>query len=368
MPKRGKSAPGRPATERFNANRWRERECRFDIKYSAEPTFTCGEVLIDSLNNVEDTKGNNGQAGRLMVTNLRLLWYSYKNLHCNLSIGFRAIFANGLRRDYAPSRLRGRAQALHVSARNQRATGMTRYQFIFTNLVEGSPRLFTTIQAVFKAYDTTRIYREWKIRSAITKDMALNLLPEEEIEEELSGVMSISGADAAMLGSLTWTNIRVTWVNATNELHNFSLPYMQMESVGFQTTKYGDLLVMKVRSDAGGHTLGLRIGSASADQILEYARRIQNAFDEYCLLPEFGVRFSQHAPPALAELTVQQEDDDVDIIGEGETQDAFASYYADLVDGGDTADQRPPVYSDDLGLAIEQLRPDLTIAKLWQVQ
>lgn len=42
------------------------------------------QVLIDSLNNVEDTKGNNGQAGRLMVTNLRLLWYSYKNLHCNL--------------------------------------------------------------------------------------------------------------------------------------------------------------------------------------------------------------------------------------------------------------------------------------------
>lgn len=27
-----------------------------------------------------------------------------------------------------------------------------------------------------RAYDTTRMYREWKIRSAITKDMALNLL------------------------------------------------------------------------------------------------------------------------------------------------------------------------------------------------
>lgn len=28
--------------------------------------------------------------------------------------------------------------------------GVYSYQFIFTNLVEGSPRLFTTIQAVFK--------------------------------------------------------------------------------------------------------------------------------------------------------------------------------------------------------------------------
>lgn len=50
----------------------------------SRPTRPCLQVLIDSLNNVEDTKGNNGQAGRLMVTNLRLLWYSYKNLHCNL--------------------------------------------------------------------------------------------------------------------------------------------------------------------------------------------------------------------------------------------------------------------------------------------
>ena len=60
----------------------------FTLRFSATATprdiLPRPQVLIDSLNNVEDTKGNNGQAGRLMVTNLRLLWYSYKNLHCNL--------------------------------------------------------------------------------------------------------------------------------------------------------------------------------------------------------------------------------------------------------------------------------------------
>ncbi len=37
--------------------------------------FSSGEVLIDSLNEVEDTKGNNGKHGRLLVTNLRVIWF-----------------------------------------------------------------------------------------------------------------------------------------------------------------------------------------------------------------------------------------------------------------------------------------------------
>ena len=32
-----------------------------------------GEVLVDMINGVEDTKGNNGEKGFLVITNLRLL-------------------------------------------------------------------------------------------------------------------------------------------------------------------------------------------------------------------------------------------------------------------------------------------------------
>lgn len=38
-----------------------------------------GEKIIDRLENIEDTKGNGGERGRLIVTNIRLLW------HCILS-------------------------------------------------------------------------------------------------------------------------------------------------------------------------------------------------------------------------------------------------------------------------------------------
>lgn len=35
-----------------------------------------GEKIIDKMDLIEDTKGNGGDKGRLIVTNLRVLWYS----------------------------------------------------------------------------------------------------------------------------------------------------------------------------------------------------------------------------------------------------------------------------------------------------
>lgn len=73
---------------------WQDREIRFDVQlsYVVEPNHSflfanivnCyralelrpGEVLIDTLNNVEDTKGNSGEGGSLMITNLRIIWIS----------------------------------------------------------------------------------------------------------------------------------------------------------------------------------------------------------------------------------------------------------------------------------------------------
>ena len=35
-----------------------------------------GEMLIDKLDSIEDTKGNAGDRGRLLITNLRVMWHS----------------------------------------------------------------------------------------------------------------------------------------------------------------------------------------------------------------------------------------------------------------------------------------------------
>lgn len=83
---------------------WQDREIRFD----AAPRHLenrQGEFIIDSINSVEDTKGNNGERGSLVVTNLRILWIAHKNNRTNLSIGLKTVVNINIRK--AKSKVRG---------------------------------------------------------------------------------------------------------------------------------------------------------------------------------------------------------------------------------------------------------------------
>ena len=122
---------------------WQDRELRFDVPRAA---LECrrGEFEIDSINSVEDTKGNNGERGFLIVTNLRMIWADHKNSATNLSIGYDCITNMSIKK--ASSRLRGDTQALYIMTKFSNS----RFEFIFTSLVKASPRLFTTVQAVYR--------------------------------------------------------------------------------------------------------------------------------------------------------------------------------------------------------------------------
>lgn len=123
---------------------WQDREVRFDDK---PQNLACrkGERVIDSINSVEDTKGNNGERGSLVVTNLRLIWVAHFSSKVNLSIGLNCILSVNIKK--AKSKLRGHTQALCVLAKTT-----SRFEFVFTSLVKNSPRLFTTVQAVMRFY------------------------------------------------------------------------------------------------------------------------------------------------------------------------------------------------------------------------
>jgi Bardet-Biedl syndrome 5 protein len=53
--------------------------------------------------------------------------------------------------------------ALYLRTRYQQS----RYEFIFSSLAKNSPRLFTSFQAVIRSYETTKLYRDLKLRCAI---------------------------------------------------------------------------------------------------------------------------------------------------------------------------------------------------------
>ena len=281
---------------------WQDREIRFDTKLD-QLEMRSGELQIDSINSVEDTKGNNGEKGSLSITNLRLIWICHRNSRINLSIGYNAVVSINIRT--ANSRLRGNTQATPAATAAATRTrpspdphpnllgdtqalyvmtkfNNSRFEFVFTNLVRQSPRLFTTVQAVYRAYDTSRLYRDLKLRGAIIRNKSLILLPNEQMYNkvphttchlppatyhlppttstyhlppttyhlppttyhlltnylpptaapyhplllQVPGVWNLS-SDQGNLGTFFITNVRLVWHANMAENFNVSIPYLQ---------------------------------------------------------------------------------------------------------------------------------------------
>lgn len=275
-------APARPAASRMHTTSsarlapkrrtldedgcWQDCEIRFDAKLRSI-TPRGGECVIDRMEHIEDTKGNNGESGQLLVTNLRIIWVCERKKRTNLSIGHDAIVSMQIRS--AESRLRGTTQALYVMTHFNDA----RFEFVFTNLVRGSPRLFTTMQAVYEAYDTSRLYRELKLRGAIIKDGALELLPREEIVSTANKVWNLA-ADSQSLGTYVVTNVRLVWHAEKAQSYNASLPYVQMRSIALRESKFGRTLVIELTKRAGGYVLGFRADTETKLKVAHTSRKL----------------------------------------------------------------------------------------------
>ncbi|KAK0051689.1 Bardet-Biedl syndrome 5 protein [Biomphalaria pfeifferi] len=332
---------------------WEDRDVRFDIS-SSQMKLRPGEKLIDQLDAVEDTKGNNGDMGRLMVTNLRVLWHSLEIPRANLSIGFNCVISITTRT--AQSKLRGTVEALYILCK----CGSTRFEFIFTNLVPGSPRLFNSIMSVYRAYDTSKLYRDLKLRGALIKDKQVRLLPQEQVYDKVNGVWNLS-SDQGNLGTFYITNVRLMWHANINESFNVSIPYLQMKSVKIRDSKFGIALVVETSHKSGGYVLGFRIDPQ--EKLQSTTKMIQNLHRVYSACPIFGVEYEIDDQPQVTEsMTRVPVQDDVEVEYDGHT-DAFAAYFAD----GNKDQDKEAVYSEELGLAIEKLKDGITIAGLWEV-
>lgn len=58
--------------------------------------------------------------------------------------------------------------------------------------VPGTPRLFTSVIAVHRAYETSKLYRDLKLRGALILNKTLNVLPTEQIYDKVDGVWNLS--------------------------------------------------------------------------------------------------------------------------------------------------------------------------------
>ncbi|CAM9551618.1 unnamed protein product [Ectocarpus sp. 4 AP-2014] len=334
---------------------WQDREVRFDST-PAEMHCRKGEVVIDSINSVEDTKGNNGERGSLVVTNLRVLWISHKISRVNLSIGFSTVLNISIRN--ARSRLRGITQALCITSKYNQS----RFEFVFTSLVKNSPRLFTTVQAVLRAYETSTIYRDLKLRGSIMKGKQLVTLPLEQIYSKIEGVWNLS-SNQGNLGCFFLTNVRLVWHANLAQNFNVSIPYMQMKTIRVRESKFGPALVVETSVHSGGYILGFRLDPA--DQLERVHQELSSLHQVHAADPILGVDFEEEdSPPAMESRTVAVTDDDVEVLDTDEAgTDVFAAYFAEA----NKACDREVVFDAELGLAVESLPGGASTQSLWKL-
>ena len=185
----------------------------------------------------------------------------------------------------ARSKIRGHTQALCVLAKYN----SVRFEFMFTSLVKNSPRLFTTAQAVMRAYETSKLYRDLKLRGLVVKDGQLILLPEEQVYSKIQGVWNLS-SDQGNLGTFFITNIRVVWHANLASNFNVSVPYMQMKTIKMRDSKFGEALVLETFPKAGGYILGFKIDSK--DKLTEVMQEVVNLHKIFATSPIFGVKFT----------------------------------------------------------------------------
>ncbi|KAI6238253.1 Bardet-Biedl syndrome 5-like protein [Aphelenchoides fujianensis] len=337
---------------------WQNREILFDVD-SRSLRLIPGEFLVDRIENVEDTKGNNGDKGVLRITNIRLIWNANALPRINLSIGYNSV--HGVTTRILKSKLRGHAESLYLMARN----ATTRFEFVFTCMNPSHTKLFTTVIGIHRAFETTKLYRELKMRGAlVNEEEKLRILPLENQSDRIEGVWNLS-SDQGNLGVLLITNIRVVWYATMNPLYNVSIPYLQLRSCRVRDSKFGAALVIETSVQSGEYILGFRVDPE--ERLDSVCKAIQSFHAAYLAAPIFGVQFQKDRLSNMnqfEELTAEPLQDDVEIEDKQMRVDAFAAYFSDS--GGHT-DHRPIVFSDELGVAIEQLKSGYTLGDLWKI-
>ncbi|KAJ1478191.1 bardet-Biedl syndrome 5 protein, partial [Baffinella frigidus] len=329
-----------------------DREIRFDVPVE-QLELRRGEVVIDCMNSIEDTKGNNGESGEMQVTNLRMIWIANSSYRTNLTVGYGSVVNINIRS--AQSRLRGTAQALYVLTK----FNGSRFEFIFTNLIRDSTRLFSA--AVFRAYDTSKMYRELKLRGAVMKDKELLVLPQEKIFNKVQGVWNLS-ADQGNLGTLFLTNVRIVWHANLAENFNVSIPYIQIQTVRVRDSKFGPALVIGTSKRSGPYVLGFRVDPV--EKLTVVMKEVESLFMTYSADPVYGVEFSVEKQAEPKDLKAARQMDDghnIDVSNEA-NHDALAAYYAD----GTKAFDREPELNPYLGLAVESLPDGIKLTDLYR--
>ncbi|XP_046639809.1 Bardet-Biedl syndrome 5 protein homolog [Daphnia pulicaria] len=330
---------------------WQENEIRFDVSSSYLATVT-GESVLERVEPVEDTKANSGEAGCLIMTNLRLLWFSNKTAKLNLTIGYNTLVT--ITSQSAKNKKLNSTDALYLLAK----VGNGRFEFLFTPLLENKTNYSVILNEIHKSYVASKPFRELRLRHHIIHANQLKVMPLEHICNRVEGVWNLAN-NQGNLGCFIITNVRVVWFATLNEYFNISLPYLQIAQFSLRDSKFGKVLVIESTENNGGrYLLGFRIDPAS--RLKQIFQEIQSLHLTQIRNPELGVSWnsiSTRQTDALGPVQDEKEDEGVR---------CFTNYlqtdYMDSVSCG-----HPPEFDRTIGLAMEKLPSGVNRNTLWQI-
>nr|CAD2168598.1 unnamed protein product [Meloidogyne enterolobii] len=343
-------------------NMWQYRDVLFDLD-TRMLRLAAGESIVERIDNVEDTKGNNGDRGLLRITNLRLIWHAVAVPRINLSIGHNTI--TGITTRVAKSKIRGQAESLYIMSKGLSGT---KFEFVFTCVNPSSTKFFSTVIGINRAYEASRMYREMKMRTTLlNSEEKLILLSLETQCDRIDGVWNLS-SDQGNLGIMIITNIRVVWYAALNRsiMYQFHIYNSKVVVSEIQDLAMHWSLILHYN---GEYILGFQV---KPEERLEHTcKTIQALLNAFQSSPVFGVQYSRQdvggmvgdvftEPPSIPQETEEKEPLEKPL-----RVDAFAAYFSDGPIKG--SEPRAIVYSEELGVAIEQLKPGFTISDLWEI-
>lgn len=290
---------------------WQDREVRFDSPKD-DLNLIKGEVTVDTLTNIEDIKGGNGDIGPMIFTNLRILWYCQTNIKINLSIGYDCILSSDIKT--AESKLGGQMKALYLKSK----FNGNRFEFVFNALGDFSPKMFTSFHQIYKAYDSTRLYRDLKMKGFLTQDKNIIVLQNETILQKVNNVHIVNN-DQTVNGIFLSTNIRFVWYSSVIDNFNVSLPFIHIKSIKTKDSKAGKLLLVETNKFIGGNNFAFKF----PDQLDTYCSDLNSIWKKSIDMPMFGVDLALQSlisediaknKENLEKFKTALESDDVEII------------------------------------------------------
>lgn len=230
-----------------------------------------GEYAIVRFDDVEDVRADptildSLRFGTVTLTNLRLAWNSRgdPNGH-SISVGLSTVtkisvgnlHGNRQKEAIGLEENASHDKGLFITGNRSVVLHATFNQIGYKFELKSSSREFTQqnanffniLQSVYRAHDTTRMYRRVRVRSSIVRDGQPVLLSREVILDNIRNIGLTSAIGVSnVLGTFVRTSHRIIWFSPTNESYNVSIPYIDVLGLSLKDIKGSEdkLLVFSV--------------------------------------------------------------------------------------------------------------------------